>query len=410
MKLTKQQNQLSKLLLDLLITNGFGSGNGTVITVGGFAGTGKTTLICEFRKRLAKYSKNLPVAFVTYTGKASSVLNNKLRLENALFSSDHCGTIHSLIYELEHKWDKKLKTFVITGWKRKDIDSIYESVIIIDESSMVSKTMLDDLKSYNVPIIAFGDHGQLPPIGDNGFNIMMNPEYVLTEIHRQAENSPIIKLSKFAREEGYIPFGQYSPEVFKLSWRHPLAKKIWDKRVDFRDENLSILCGFNKTRAKLNDQIRKSLSFNHKQPYPGEKIVCLVNNHSTKIMNGQIGTVMFVMPDEDAYRITVNIDGEVYECFSSDRCFGEDVYTMYDRSGQLDESNALAKKKGFHQQDFFDYGYVTSVHKSQGSEWDKVILFEQRTPMWDDEYYAKWLYTAITRSREKLFVISDAWI
>jgi exodeoxyribonuclease-5 len=50
-----------------------------------------------------------------------------------------------------------------------------------------------------------------------------------------------------------------------------------------------------------------------------------------------------------------------------------------------------------------------SVHKSQGSEWARVLLFEQRTNKWDDEYYTKWLYTAVTRAKERLFIISDYW-
>jgi len=119
---------------------------------------------------------------------------------------------------------------------------------------------------------------------------------------------------------------------------------------------------------------------------------------------------MWVMPDDESYKITLEIDGEVYECLVSEKCFGEVQYTMYDRSENIKKLNANATDKGFSKLDFFDYGYVMSVHKSQGSEWDKIVLFEQRTKRWEDDYYAKWLYTAITRSRKKLFVIADAWI
>ncbi len=69
-----------------------------------------------------------------------------------------------------------------------------------------------------------------------------------------------------------------------------------------------------------------------------------------------------------------------------------------------------AIEKDIELQIFFDYGYSISVHKSQGSEWEKVIVFQQRTKRWDDEYYAKWLYTAVTRAKEKLFIITNAWI
>ena len=66
-------------------------------------------------------------------------------------------------------------------------------------------------------------------------------------------------------------------------------------------------------------------------------------------------------------------------------------------------------EKGLTPFGYFDFGYAMSVHKSQGAEWEKVILFEQRTQRWDDEYYARWLYTAVTRAKSKLFIISDFW-
>jgi ATP-dependent exoDNAse (exonuclease V) alpha subunit len=380
------------------------------VTVGGYAGTGKTTMISELRKRLAKYSIHLPVAFVTFTGKASSVLHKKLKETNSIYRTDSCGTIHSLIYKAETKWDKKTKTFVITGWIRRDSDEIFEKFIIIDEASMVSRQIWNDLLSYNIPIIAFGDHGQLPPIGDNGFNLMEKPDYVLTKIHRQFKKSPIIKLSKFVRNEGYIPFGFYSPEVFKTSYRHPLTKRILDKKVNFKDDNLITLCGFNTTRCSINNMVRKKLGYKAKAPYPGEKIVCLNNDHSLKIMNGQIGKVIWLMPHDKSYKITLQIDAEIYDCFVADRCFGEVTYTMYDKSDEIKSLRYDAIESGYSSTTFFDYGYCISVHKSQGSEWDKVVLFEQRTPKWDDEYYAKWLYTAITRSRKHLFIIADAWL
>ncbi len=412
MILTVQQQKLIQDLLDIIKDSRLGRKYLFATTIGGYAGTGKTTVISELRKQLEKEYVNLPVAFVTFTGKASSVLRSKLESAGSLFDKDYCGTIHGLIYRPETKWDLKLKTFVVIGWKKIPPEDLRHSqkLIIIDEASMVSQKTWKDLLSYEIPILAFGDHGQLPPIGDNvDFHLMKKPEFILTEIHRQALNSPIIKLSKFVREHGYIPFGIYSPEVFKLSWRHPACKQKWNG-VDYADTNLQILCGFNTTRAGINEKVRTSLGYSHKTPYPAEKIVCLANNHNLKVMNGQIGKVMWVMPDDDSYRITVDIDNEVYECFVSDQCFGEVQYTNYDGSTKLKKTRDLAWDRGFAKLDFFDYGYAISVHKSQGSEWDKIILFEQRTQRWDDDYYAKWLYTAITRARAKLFVIADAWI
>jgi len=406
-EMTNQQMKIVKELKQQITHNNYGDYGLFSTSVGGYAGTGKTTLICELRKQL---SSIISVAFVTFTGKASSVLKKKLIENNALFENDYIGTIHGMIYAPEVKWDTKIKTFVIIGWKRKDKDEIPYKLIIIDEASMVSKEIWHDLKSYEKPIIAVGDHGQLPPIGDNGFNIISNPDYKLTKIHRQAFNSPIIKLSAFIRKEGYIPKRIYSPEVFKLDWNHPYCQNLWKNKIDFNDENLVTLCGFNTTRANLNDKIRKQIGFKELAPYPGEKIVCLVNNHHAKIMNGQIGKVIWVMPDDDSYRITLEIDGDIHERLVADTCFGQVQYTMYDRDIKHKKLRDKAGEQGFNTIDFFDYGYAVSVHKSQGSEWDKVVLFEQRTQRWSDEYYAKWLYTAVTRAKDKLMIISNAWI
>jgi len=390
-----------------IIHSNYGQYDLFTTSVGGYAGTGKTTLICELRKQLKPETS---VAFVTFTGKASSVLKKKLIENNALFSNDYVGTIHGLIYAPEVRWDRKLKTFVITGWKKKDRDDVVNKIIIIDEASMVSKEIWKDLHYYEKPIIAIGDHGQLPPIGDNGFNIISKPDYKLTQIHRQAFNSPIIKLSAFIRKEGYIPEKIYSPEVFKLDWNHPHCQKLWKRKIDFNDDNLIVLCGFNTTRANLNDIIRKHLGFKEHAPYPGEKIVCLSNNHYAQIMNGQIGKVLWLMADDDSYRITVEIDGDIHERLVANTCFGQVQYTMYNKDSKHKNINEKAVDQGFDKIDFFDYGYVVSVHKSQGSEWDKVLLFEQRTQRWSDEYYAKWLYTAVTRAKQKLMIISNAWI
>lgn len=408
-ELTEDQKKLLDILNDFIYDHLYSRKRADVITIGGYAGTGKTTMICEFRNQLKKRMR-LSVAFLSFTGKATSVLNKKLNMTNAIDARDECCTIHKLIYRPLTTYNKLLKTHVIVGWARKDFEDLnaYYDLFIVDEASMVSKELFEDLRSFGVPIIAFGDHGQLPPIGDK-FNLMEKPTFTLTDIHRQALTSPIIKLSKFVRKEGYIPLGKYSNEVFKLSWKQDVCKKIWDK-VEYDDSNLQILCGFNTTRCNLNNSIREKLGYINNVPYPSEKLVCLSNNHYINIMNGQTSTVLFVMPEENAYRITMEIDNELIECYVSDKCFGQVQYTMYENSKDRNIQMSLAFEKGFKSMDYFDYGYTISVHKSQGSEWDKIILVEQRTPKWDDEYYAKWLYTAITRSKQKLFIISDLWI
>ena len=381
-----------------------------VTTVGGYAGTGKTTLIAELRQRLRVAFPRLSVAFLTFTGKASSVLMEKLGSVDV--TSDYIGTIHGLIYVPEVAWSVELKTYVVTGWKLRSQDEMYFDVFIIDEASMVSFKIWRDLLKFGRPVVAIGDHGQLPPIGSESFSLVAETDFKLTKIHRQALNSPIIKLSKWVREHGYIPFNRvFSQHVFKLAWDHPKCKKIWNDKVVF-DEDLIILTAFNTTRANMNDIVRKKLDHKKKLPYPGEQIVCLQNDHHRGIMNGQIGTILWIMTeDHGLYRMTLSVDHipDPVECTVSNKCFGQVQYTMYDRSKESEKQHNYAVEKGINPVNYFDYGYAMSVHKSQGSEWKKVILFEQRTKRWSDEYYAKWLYTAVTRAKEKLFIISDYW-
>jgi exodeoxyribonuclease-5 len=211
-----------------------------ILTVGGYAGTGKTTLIGKVRRDLGKTYR---IAFCAYTGKAASVLNKKLIDQNAVFEGDYCGTIHRLIYIPVVDKD----TNEIIKWEKKSI--LDYDLIICDEASMVGETIFLDLTSFKIPILAVGDHGQLPPI-ESSINLMQAPDIRLEKIHRTAENSPIIKLSLMARNDGYIPFEKFSDTVLKVRPKDPAITKFIVDSGDFNSS--ALLCGFNKTRIQLN--------------------------------------------------------------------------------------------------------------------------------------------------------------
>lgn len=415
MKLTKKQIEVSNVIIEKLNDNYYWSKTNVgyspfLLKISGYAGTGKTTLITETRKFIAKKFPHLKIAFVSFTGKAASILYDKIEKINNNRFNDYIGTIHGLIYKPKTRYDKTLKTFVIYDWELKDEYDIEADVIFIDEASMVSKELWEDIQYFNKSIIVIGDNYQLPPIGDK-FNLLENPDFQLVEIQRQKEDSPILDLSIRVRNEGWISENNFfSKSVFRLNWNDKLCQDIWNKKVIF-DNNLAILCGFNTTRCDLNNSIRAKKKIKNKIPYPGEQVICLRNNHKTKIMNGQTGTVKWVMPDKySLYRMTIDVGNEApIDCLVSDKCFGEATYTMYDKSKDSTKKFNYAISQNFSAVDYFDYGYVMSVHKSQGSEWNRVVVFEQRSNHWDDEYYSRWLYTAITRAQEKLFIISNYW-
>jgi len=412
-QLSEEQQIALETIMDKLIRSGIGQPfykrKPFSFRVGGYAGTGKTHLLSELRNEIYTLNKRLSVGFATFTGKAASVLKHKLNDANSVYNTDYVGTIHGMIYRAETKYDKRLKTYVVVGWKRIPYDEFFHDIIIIDEGSMVSKQIWDDLTKFGRPIIVVGDHGQLPPVSEKAFSLMHRPNFILNKIHRQAEDNPIIQLSAFIRKNGYIPNHIWSPGVFKVPWEHEKTQKIWHSLE--HDEKLIVLCGFNSTRCGLNKNIREKLKYKKKLPYPGERIVCLRNNHTIKIMNGQIGTLLWMMTeDKDVYRFTLQVDQEEdpYESMAHISTFGQVTYTTYSDEPHIRIAQKYAKEKGY-ELDYYDYGYCISVHKSQGSEWDKVILFEQRTKFWDDEYYKRWLYTGVTRAKEKLMVISDYW-
>ena len=415
MILSEEQSQCLDIMMKNISESGIGQVPSHRITpfvyrVGGYAGTGKTHLLSQLRKEIETFNKKIHVAFATFTGKASSVLKTKLTENNSIRGDDYVGTIHGMIYRAITKYDSRLQTHVITGWKLIDRDGFFYNLIIIDEGSMVSHEIWKDLLKFGVPIIVVGDHGQLPPVSVKSFSLMTEPDFILKQIHRQAEDNPIIQLSAFVRKNGYIPSNNvWSKGVFKIPWDHAKTQRIWNE-ID-HDENVIILCGFNTTRCGLNTKIRTRLGYKYSTPYPGERIVCLRNNHTIKLMNGQIGTMLWLIPeDKDIYRITLEVDGEPdpYECIVHMVSFGQVTYTTYSEDKKTKDARNYARDRGY-ELDYFDYGYCISVHKSQGSEWNKVILFEQRTQHWDDDYYKRWLYTGITRAKEKLMVVSDYW-
>ncbi len=115
------------------------------ITLGGYAGTGKTTLIAFLRQEINKIDKNLKVGFVSYTGKAARVLKTKLKEQKVVLPGDSVSTIHALIYSPVVNEKEE-----IIGWQTKD--EIECNLIIVDEASMVDGEIWHHLLSYKVPM------------------------------------------------------------------------------------------------------------------------------------------------------------------------------------------------------------------------------------------------------------------
>ncbi|MBD3328929.1 AAA family ATPase [Candidatus Dojkabacteria bacterium] len=359
------------------------------ITLGGYAGTGKTTVVAKFRRELNKINKKIRVAFCSYTGKAARVLRETIAENDAASDNDSVSTIHSLIYSPIVNDSE-----VIIGWERQE--EIKYDLIIVDEGSMVDQSIWTDLSSFGVPIIAVGDHGQLPPIrGD--FNLMSKPMLKLNEIHRQARGNPIIKLSILARETGEIPVKRYSDNVYKIDKRADDARDEINDILNKYDENTMILCGYNFTRIKLNNHIRNYLGFESPTPEPGDRVICLRNNRLKDIYNGMLGTISQIEKVDDKWFYSeIELDGE-------DELFSGQI--LIDQFGAKSAINFTQDRAKSIDGDLFDFGYALTVHKAQGSQAERVILFEERFSKMTDDMWRKWLYTGITRAVRELIII-----
>lgn len=377
-----------KRTLDLLLKWHAKKDKPQIMTLGGYAGTGKTTLISLFRKELKKKKKDIRVLFCSYTGKATRVLKGKLEESKAVYNTDSISTIHSLIYSPIVDNDER-----IVGWEKKE--NVDGDLIIVDEASMVDQDIWNDLVSYGIPILAVGDHGQLPPISGK-FNLLEEPILRLEEIHRQSRENPIIKLSIMARERGNVPYIPFGPKVVKLKRSNPeVQEQIGELLEDYDDETL-VLCGYNKTRVKLNNHIRGVLGFESPTPQIGDTVICLRNNHMEEIYNGMAGKIKSIEEEDDEwYFATIEMsDGHTYSGPIASRQFNAEKSLSYSE----DRSKTM-------QGDLFDFGYALTVHKAQGSQAKKVILFEERFKQMDDEMWRRWLYTGVTRAAEELYII-----
>ena len=405
LELTKDQLEAKSLIIDWYSSRG----SKDTFVVSGYAGTGKTTLLGEMRGDLRQVKAN-KIAYACYTGKASVVLRKKLKtfFSNDL-AEDFCGTIHGLMYEpiIDPKTEE------IIGWKRKPNSEVEFDLIVIDEGSMIDQQIYNDLLSYGIKLLIFGDHFQLPPVSEDHFNIMENPDFIITEIVRQEQDNPIIHLSMKLRQYEEIPFGQYGQSIAKVH-----RKKYPNVINDFVKETVSfkntlILCGFNRTRCVMNQSLRKFFGFgDNPEPKVGDRIICLKNNWQATplpIANGMLGTLRALVDSDDYYEMDVEFDDEIYHYFGQIAkgtfCNPKpEMKQQYSYIFTIDpdtNKNSLVKTL----LDFFDFGYCLTVHKAQGSQASRVLLIEEPCKYWEGEMWFRWLYTGITRAEKQLLIV-----
>lgn len=388
----------------------------------GFAGTGKTTLARYFAEGV-----DGTVLFAAYTGKAAYVLRQ--------MGCVGASTLHSLIYhskdrgraalkdleqnlselrmellsELSHedRDDPDVRQAQVEETRRvvelkdmilKEREALSQPMFVlnqespvkgaallcIDEVSMVDGKMGEDLCSFGTKILVLGDPAQLPPVMGTGFfTDGVEPDIMLTEIHRQAAENPIIAMATKVRQETPLTLGSYGES---LVIEHARINESYAMEAD------QILVGRNKTRHSSNRRMRQLLGRTEALPVPEDKLVCLRNNHDLGLLNGAIWHVTdigFNGGDRVYMSIASDVDDQLLDVEAWSHHFLGDV-------DKLPWWERLEAEE-------FDYGNALTVHKAQGSQFDNVLLFDESWCFRKDRW--KWLYTGLTRAADKITVV-----
>lgn len=346
--------------------------------------------------------------FAAYTGKAALVMR-----QHGLCAS----TIHSLIYTVVEPDSKQVEQIrkrlndpYIDEYEKRRIKQELEEksrphfelktkdgsnlkdakLLVLDECSMINEDMLLDLLTFEIPLLVLGDPGQLSPIEGKSIIMDVEPDVMLTEIHRQARGNPIIYLASRARLGYDLEIGQYN------------ESRVLDK-YDLGNEDMKkfdqIIVGKNAYRKKINQRMRELLGFDNIYPNIGEKLICLRNNAEYGLLNGMICYVEKV-GKSDAVSIEYTIrpeDSDPIVVRALKAHFQS--YTDPDALSKVRLSDKMAVNE-------FDFGYAITVHKAQGSQWNNVCLIDdgmfQGFGKPDDR--KRWLYTGISRAIDKITI------
>ena len=387
MKLNEQQAQAIEAL-----RKWWYNGNKQVFQISGAAGTGKTTLIRYLINEIKL--EHDEVLFTAFVGKATLAMTR-----NGL----NAKTLHSAICYCKDEPVLDENGNVVTEYNRRVTKRVFTRrrkidprirLIVVDEGSMVPAKMADWLLKFKVPIIVLGDLNQLPPvIGDSFF--LKEPDVVLTQIMRQSSESPIPYFAQNVLQNGtkcLSPGLQIGDKINVLSKADITPELLKDYDV--------IICGTNKTRNNLNTYIRERI-YGRTQDYPviGDKLICRENDWTFSVddvylINGLIGYVTDI-DLESISDYTMKID------FKPEFMDNEFKNVTLDRIYMgLSPNDKRLYRSNYHK---FEYGYAITCHLSQGSQYNRVLVFNESFGTAEER--RKWLYTAVTRAIDKVTIL-----
>ena len=388
MVLTNDQEKALKIILEKY------KHHEKYVTVCGYAGTGKSTLVKFAIEALGVPAEK--VGYACYCGKAAEVLRQK--------GNTHAMTLHKLLYEHYPREGG--------GFFRKPRKKLPYKIVVVDEISLAPKSMIETLLTHDVFCIFVGDNFQLPQIDKTeAHDYLLHPDIFLSTIMRQAAESEIIQLTMKIRNNEPIPFMRGNEVIVMPKKELNTSHLLWAD---------AIICGMNSTRHAINKQMRELKGFNDVLQ-SGEKILIkrnywdAPNENGDVLVNGMLGQVYD--PFEKIFRIPKRIKSQIREfpvvCAEFIPEVGESFdIIQFDTNYLLNEEPCLDWKTSYQiSQCLGDvlprqavYGYSLTCHAAQGSEWDRVLVIEEKFP-YDRLEHARWLYTAATRAASRLVLV-----
>lgn len=420
----------------------------------GYAGTGKTTIIGTIVTNLWKAKKR--AVLMAPTGRATKVIAN--------YSGKEAFTIHKKIYFPKKERSGGVK-FVLQPNKHKDTLFIVDEASMVPDIPGDSKlfengSLLDDLIQYvysghQCKLLLIGDTAQLPPVkleispalDEDNLSLSYNKDIIkmeLDEVVRQEEDSGILhnatKVRAAISNNLYDTFNfnlKGFSDIIRLVDGHEIMDAINDAYSNLGQEDTAIIVRSNKRANLYNQQIRSRILFNDNELSTGDYLMVVKNNYfwvkptseAGFIANGDIVEILEIFKFVELYGFrfaevkirmvdyprmrpfetvllldTINADTPSLSYDDSNRLYQE---VMKDFESETSNYRKFLKVKGSKHFNALQvkFSYAITCHKSQGGQWNTVFVEQPYLPGNMDKDYLRWLYTAITRAKEKLYLI-----
>ena len=420
----------------------------------GYAGTGKTTIVGAIVSNLWKAKKS--AVLMAPTGRAAKVIAN--------YSGKEAFTIHKKIYFPKKEKNGGVK-FVLQPNKHKNTIFIVDEASMISDTPGESKlfengSLLDDLMQYvysghQCKLLLIGDTAQLPPVkldlspalDERTLALNYNKEVTkmeLDEVVRQEQGSGILANATVLREtllNTYFDSFKFDlsdyTDIIRLVDGYEIMDAINDAYSELGKEETAIIVRSNKRANLYNQQIRNRILFNEHELTAGDYLMVVKNNYfwikptsdAGFIANGDIIEVLEIFSIQELYgfrfaevkirmvdypkmipfetvllldTIAAETPSLPYE--DSNRLYQE---VMKDFESETSKYKKFLKVKGNKHFNALQvkFSYAITCHKSQGGQWDTVFVEQPYLPNGIDKEYLRWLYTAVTRAKVKLYLI-----